>query len=333
MSFNRSVRLAASAVLAVLAVAASGCGADRGPTETAADKPPTAADALVVYADEPGEAALAPVFEGFTRTTGIPVSIRQAPGEQNLNDVVSNRGAPPADVLIAADLADIWQAADEGALRKLPAESGASAVPAALRDPDGLWVALSVDPILIVQSAAAPLPSTPDFAALAGADYASQLCVSVSGRAGNAALVAYLIDELGTRDAEIRVRRWLGNLALPPHASATALLEDLDGGICRAGIVTAGEIHAAGSDPERLKTHEQGYFAGFGVGIARHARYPENAARLIAWLLDAEGQQGFARATGTRTLASNDASPERELTTIGWQRDEARRLAERARWP
>ena len=334
MSFGRFGAMMATLALSV---ATSGCGGDRAPAETpAADDATTAApatEALVVYADEPGEAALATVFTAFTRRTGIPVSIRQAPGAENLNDVIANRGAPPADILVAADLADIWQAADEGGLRQLPAESGAGAVPAALRDPDGLWVAVSVDPILIVQSAAASLPPDPDFAALAGTDYAGQLCVSVSGRAGNTALVGYLIDELGTRDAEIRVRRWLGNLALPPHSTAEALLEDIDGGICRAGIVTGSEVQAAGGATERRLLHEQGYFAGFGVGIARHARYPENAARLIAWLLDAEGQERFARATGTRPLAANDGPAERQLTTVGWQRDEVRRLAERARWP
>lgn len=331
MSFGRWVKVAATVALGM---ATGGCGPDREPGEASiADAATSAADALVVYADEPGEEALATVFAAFTRNTGIPVSIRQASAAQNLADVTSNRGAPPADILLAADLADIWQAADEGALRKLPAESGAGEVTATLRDPDGLWVAVSVDPILIVQSATAGLRAAPDFAALAQADYASQLCLSVSDRAGNAALIGYLIDELGTRDAEIRVRRWLGNLALPPHATAAGLLEDLDGGICRAGIVTGSEIHLSGTDAERLVLHEQGYFAGFGVGIARHARYPENAARFIAWLLDAEGQEGFARVTGTRTLASYDAPAERRLTTVGWQRDEARRLAERARWP
>lgn len=324
-------RLVGAATIMVLAVAASGCDAERQPAADATA--PAAADALVVYADRPGEAALAAVFAGFTERTGIPVSIREAPGAENLRDVVSNTGAPPADILLTESLADIWLAADEGALRKLSADSGVDTVAAPLRDPDRLWVAVSIDPIMIVQSATAGLPTKPDFGALAAADYAQQLCVSTSGEAGNAALIGYLIDELGTRDAEILVRRWLGNLAMPPHATPQALLEDLHGDICRAAIVTGSAIHAAGGGLDGLTLHEQGYFAGFGVGIARHARYPENAARLIAWLLDAEGQQQFARATGTRPLAANDGPEDRRLTTVGWQRDEVVRLAERARWP
>ena len=323
-------RVVSTTAIAVLLVAMNGCGAERAPT--AADGAKSAApakDALVVYADRPDGAALDAVFAAFTEQTGVPVSIRETHGPHNVVDVVVDRDAPPPDVVLTDNLADIWLDADDGALRKLPAESGIDAVSAPLKDPDSLWVAVSVDPVMIAQSATAELPAAPDFAA----DYAEQLCIGTSDRAGNVALVGYLIDELGTRDAEILVRRWLGNLARPPHSTAAALFEDIDDDICGAAIVTGSEIHAAGGATETLLLFEQGYFSGFGVGIGRHARDPENAARLVAWLLDEEGQQRFASATGTRPLSANDGPADRRLTTVGWQRDEVRRLAERARWP
>jgi hypothetical protein len=55
-----------------------------------------------------------------------------------------------------------------------------------------------------------------------------------------------------------------------------------------------------------------------GIGVARHANHPEEAARLVAWLLET--------APATEPVNSDG----RHVGIAGWRDEEARLLAERA---
>ena len=56
--------------------------------------------------------------------------------------------------------------------------------------------------------------------------------------AGNRALLAMLIGDLGERPAERVVRGWLRNLALPPFKESARLQAALESGECGVAIVS-----------------------------------------------------------------------------------------------
>jgi iron(III) transport system substrate-binding protein len=311
-----------------------GLAACSRPAEETQAEPVPHAEPVVVYLDTPGAAPLQPVFDAFTDATGIPVTVREAPAEKNLEDVVDNTGAPPADVLLTANIHDIWYAGDAGALRYLGSMRNVAGVPGAYRDPDGQWFAIGADPLVIAYASAAAVPGALTYADLAEPAYSGQLCLSAAHLPENRVLIAHLIAEHERRPAERMVRRWLANLALPPRESTAALLAQLQSGNCRFAIVRLSDLAAIEEAPGyRLPTGAVAVSA-YGLGLARHARYPQSGATLLDWLAAPAGQAAFASAT--RTTATDDELPAewstRSLAELGWLDEEARRLAERARW-
>ncbi len=293
---------------------------------------------VVVYADAPGEDALRQVFAAFTEETGIPVTVRSADRAQNLRDIMNKTGAPPADVLLTDNVTDIWPAADDGALRGLGADSGIDDLPTAYRDPDDQWFMLGTSRFVIVRAAGvgdAPPAPPASLADLADARYERQLCASTSSGVHNLELIAQLIEVEGVRAAEIMVRQWLANLALPPFESTDKLLDAVAAGSCPLAIVIERELEVR----QRLVQQREFdsvrptevYGTAFAVGIARYARYPESATALLAWLLDGDGQAAFAQEAAVAPLGDGTNLPP-NFASIGWRHEEARLLAERAGW-
>ena len=309
-------------VLATLLLLAAACEQD-------VEKPRY--EPVVVYADYDDEAYLPALFEAFRRETGIPVTVRSGDAKQLTDDVIANRGAPPADVLLTPGVADVWRAADEGALRPIAAANMAD-VAGFLRDPDDLWTALRMSVMMIAVGenvVVDELPTT--YAALGDPAYKGTLCLSSSSLPVNRALIAMLIADLGPKPAERVVRGWVRNLALPVFDTESALLEALDAGTCTYGILSDSLISGGRILPEPA------YVDVEGVGIARHARHPESAQRLVNWLLSADVQWRHARDTRAHPALANlpDAPiagkiSRKNVGIAGWQDADALLLAERA---
>ena len=70
---------------------------------------------IVVYASYADETYLPALFNGFTRETGIRVTVRYATTQSIVDDVIGKRGSPPADLLLTANVTGVWRAADKGA--------------------------------------------------------------------------------------------------------------------------------------------------------------------------------------------------------------------------
>ncbi len=309
------------AVCTVLALA--GCGQDE--TEVAYDGPP-----LIVYSAYDDVDYLPALFKDFTAETGIPVVVRHRSDEDNLRDMQMKSGGAPADVLLSASLATIWTAADEGLLRPFSNESDAHEQPAHLRDPDDLWVAVSIDPVIV--AAQKSHDADLGYAAVADSAYEGRLCLASSALPANRHLIAMLIETLGTRETELLVRRWVGNLALPPRESHAALLEDHREGRCEV-FVSRYSALGASRDGVRL-SGEPMFFDVEAVGIGRHAESPDAAERLIDWLLSAKvnerhaASQSVLPVTGDAPIVLSD----RFIGSGGFRQDEAAALAERARY-
>lgn len=303
-------------------------------TEDATEPPDSVADRryepVVVYADAPGEEALSRVFAAFTGQTGIPVTVRAADSAVNLKDVMSNTGAPPADVLLTDNVADIWLAADDGALRRLGEDSGIGGLPEAYRDPDSQWLTLATSRFVIVRAAGAGGTLPASLEDLTEDQYARQLCLSTSSGVHNRELIAQLVAAHGVRPAEIMVRQWLGNLALPPFESPEKLLDAVAAGSCPLAIVVEHELGGRQDEFESIRPVET-HLTAFAAGIARHARYAESATVLLAWLLGSDGQAAFAEAAAVTPL-TDSVELSSGLAVIGWRQEDARLLAERARW-
>ena len=256
---------------------------------------------IVVYAPGGEGADIAGVITEFTAATGIQASIRWGTSS-DLTDAVIQKTGVPADVLLTDNVADIWRAADEGALRPVNAEG--------LQDPDGYWMAFSARQHYIVAGEGlAPQSSLDDLTTAAD----GRVCVVSAAQPDTRSLIALLIDADGLRETGRLLRHLRPKLYVPLLASNKAVLAAVQDGRCDYGIVTAGEV------PLDMAAHPllPITYNASAVGVGRHARNAEAAQQFVEWMTETQ-RQAF------------DDWPHPGI--IGYRDEEARELAERVGW-
>jgi iron(III) transport system substrate-binding protein len=268
---------------------------------------------IVVYAVGEDEAELTELLSQFTEDTRIAVRLVFSRSSKNADLVINNSGSPPADVLITNSVADIWRAADEGALMPINAETLDTADPL-LSDPDGFWTAMAMRQHVIATSKTTSSPLLASYDWLAGEDKRGQVCLTSSTLHANRSLIAMLINERGAKQTERLVRAWIRNLAAQPFSSESELLDAIRERTCEYGILSR-HPHV---DDLNYVVPEQHYMDIDGIGVARHARQADSAQRLVAWLV---------RHRQPRVDSESDISP---VGIAGWLDEDASLLAERA---
>ena len=300
--------------LALLAIVACGEG---NSVANSGDAGSRAARTVVVYAANDHADSWPAIFEDFTRETGIRVSVRYRDAATVVGEVIRDAGSPPADILLTPSVHGAWEAAGEGALRPLRNDVMSSRVADALRDPDDYWIAVRTR--IAVVGTATRLPSAPEvtgFADLGDVAFRGHLCLTKSALPLNRVLIASLIDHYGIRDAELIVRRWVSNLALPPFDDESALREAVGAGSCKLAILSTEA--AGGLRVARSVVGTSPVVDVEAIGVARHASDPESAERLIAWLLE----------SGPVSSLTSDSL--RPIARVAYRIDDAIDLAERA---
>ena len=269
---------------------------------------------IIVYAVGDDEALLIENLAEFTDDTEIPVTLVFSKSSKNADRVIDNSGSPPADVLITNNVADIWRAADEGALRPIDSDTFERVDPL-ISDAQGFWTAIAVERHAIVAlKTKASRPLVADYDQLAGADLKGRVCLSSSALHANRSLTAMLIDDRGAKQTERLVRAWIRNLAAAPFSSEDELIGAIRNGTCDYGIL----FWYPHIDDLIYFVPEQHYMDIDGVGVARHARQVDSAQRLVEWLV---------RNRQPRIVSESKISPVR---IAGWLDEDARLLAERA---
>lgn len=272
-------------------------------------------DQVVVYAAEEYRGTISPLFEQYEDESGTIVIVRFGAPRDVVADLIRNDISPPADLLLTSSVMAVWPAAEEGALRPMHSQAADELIPAWARDTDDLWLGLRFD-AAVIAPAVMDLPD--DFASLADGRFANRLCLSSPANPINQVVIAMLIDSQGARQAELTVRGWVRNMALPVFATEEALAGALGDGRCQAGIVSASVADAAGLSRHRMR-HSWGDVDA--IGVARHARNPDAALRLAEWLIRQMAPSGFA---------GSGQAGEKNVGLAAWYRDDAVRLAERA---
>lgn len=259
------------------------------------------ADDLAEYANERFE------------ESGFVVTIVTGTSAELADRVINKQDSPRADVLLTSSTYDIWRAGDQGALRPLQ-QSILARVDSESRDPDNAWVALGWISATIGVAPDAELPLIKAYRDLGSPELAGQLCLTSSALPLNRALIAMLIADLGVKPAERAVRSWSRNLALPPFASESALLDAVAAGTCQVAVVSD---LADGAGLDRIYP-EPTYRDIRGVGVSRHAQNAQAAHAFVDWMLS------------DLTPQKTDRSNGRNIGIAGWRDEEARLLAERA---
>ncbi len=261
-----------------------------------------AADEVVVYSAR-AEQLIKPMFDAFTKETGIPVKFitdKEGPLMERLKAEGPNT---PADVLLTVDAGNLWQAANEGLLK--PVQSGVldKNVPVHLKDPDNQWFGLSIRARTIVYNTKALKPADlSTYEDLANPKWKGKLCLRTSKKVYNQSLVAMMIAEKGEAETEKIVRGWVSNLATDVFPDDTKLMEAIAAGQCQVGIVNTyyyGRLLEKKPDltlalfwPNQQTTGVHVNVSG--AGVVKHAKNEKAAVRLLEWFTSEQGQKMFA---------------------------------------
>src|SRR3569623_1136993 len=154
---------------------------------------PAAAEDVVVYSAR-NEQLIKPLFDAYTRDTGVQIKfITDKEGPLMARLKAAGR-TTPADVLLTVAAGNLWQAAEEGLLRRIQSETLQANVPAHLRDPNNEWFGLSVRARTLVYNTNMVKPADlSTYEALANPKWKDRLCLRTSKKVYNQSLVAMMI--------------------------------------------------------------------------------------------------------------------------------------------
>jgi iron(III) transport system substrate-binding protein len=260
------------------------------------------AEPLVVYSAR-NEQLIKPIFERYTAQTGTEIKFTTGEAGVLIERLAAEGRNSPADLLLTVDAGELWHASERGLLRPVQSASLERNVPAHLRDPGNQWFGLSVRARTIAYNTKKIDPARlGTYEALADPAWKGRLCLRTSKKVYNQSLVAMMIAERGEKATEATVRGWVANLAAPPFANDTQLLEAIAAGQCDVGIVNTyyfGRIVKERPDfPVRLFWANQksgGVHVNIsGAGVTTASRNVAAAQRFLEWLSGVDAQTQFA---------------------------------------
>lgn len=293
-----------AATILVFCLCFSGLSSFSVAGEAAAEKANSAADVkeLIVYSSRK-EHLIKPLFDLYQKESGVKIRYITDKAPPLMARLKAEGKNTPADIFMAVDAGNLWQAAEQGLLQAIQSETLGQNVPAHLRDEQNRWFGLSVRARTIVYSTERVDPKAlKSYEALGDSMWKGRLCLRTSKKVYNQSLVAAMMARLGKEKTSEVIKAWVGNLATPVFANDTKLMEAIIAGQCDVGIVNTyyfGRLQDGNPElPLKLfwpNQQDRGVHINIsGAGVVKNAKHPEAAQKLLEWLSSEKAQKEFA---------------------------------------
>ncbi len=352
-------RLFRAAFAAVVCLLAAACGkTEPAATTPVSQKALAPAGEVNVYSGRHYDSDLK-VFADFTAATGIKVNVIEAGGDELIERMTREGNASPADIFITADAGMLWRAEQRGLFRPMTDEAVLSRVDAHFRDPENLWIGVAKRERIIIFDKAKGLPDgVATYADLAKPAYKGMICARPSSNIYNQSLLASIIAHEGAEKAQGWANGVVANFARAPQGNDSTQIDAVAAGQCRLAMVNSYYV-ARYMDPQDTEKFAIGAKIGIlhpnqattgahvnisGAGVAAHAPNPENAEKLIAFLLSDVAQTDFALGNNEFPIVKGAApqgpiagfgaflEDDLPVSALGENQPEAIRIFDRAGW-
>jgi iron(III) transport system substrate-binding protein len=249
---------------------------------------------------------IAPLFEAFSRDTGIKVNVISA--SSGLEQRIKTEGQnSPADVLLTVDIARIEEAVRAGISQPIKSDVLDKVVAPQYRDPEGHWYGISMRARVFYVSKERVKETAMSYEELADPKWKGKICIRSGQYIYNNALFAAHIAHHGEPKTEEWLRGLKANLARKPSGGDREAARDVAAGQCDVGV---GNTYywalMLNKEPDRKPWAEATRvvlptFQGGGthvnlsaVVLARYAPNKANAMKLIEWLTGEQAQRLYA---------------------------------------
>jgi iron(III) transport system substrate-binding protein len=247
-----------------------------------------------------------PILEDFTKQTGIKTNVVFA--KKGLIERVKREGKhSKADLVLTSNFSALIQLEDLKLTQTIKSDSVNNNVPAAFRDGDGQWVALTkrVRNVYSSKERVGELPKL-TYEDLADSKYKGQICTRSGKHPYNLGLVASMIAHHG----EAQTKEWLegvkANLARKPQGNDRAQVKAVKEGLCNLALGNSYYLGKMLEDKEQKgwaeavninfpnQVNRGSHINVSGAVITKYAKNPENALKLIEYMTDSKAQNMYA---------------------------------------
>ncbi len=279
---------------------------------------------VVVYSSRKKH-LIKPLFDAFTKDTGIKVEYLTANGNSLIERIKLEGKYTNADMLMVVDAGNLWYSAKQGLFSSINDKNINANIPSSLRDPKGLWTGLSVRARTIVYNTDRVKPyELSTYADLASSKFKDRLCLRTSKKIYTKSLVASILYHKGEAITNDIVAGWVKNLATKPNAKDSQVMKAILAKQCDIGLVnTYYFVRLIKQNPNaRLKlfwANQQttGVHVNItGAGITKYAKHKESAKKLLIWLTNDKAQKIYANLNKEYPANPNTKLP-KELIALG----------------
>ena len=247
-----------------------------------------------------------PMFDAFTRETGIAVNVVYA--KKGLVERLRHEGAnSPADLIFTVDIGRLTDAVDAGVTQAAKSATLESHIPPQYRDPDDQWFGLTARARILVASKNRVVPGEiSTYEDLADPRWKGRICTRSAKNAYMVALTAAMISHHGEAKAEDWLRGVKANLARKPQGNDRAQVKAIMEGVCDVAIINhyymgkmmSNEDQAAwAASVNMIYPNQQSYGTHMnvsGMALTKGAPNKDNAIKLMTFLSDDLAQQMYA---------------------------------------
>jgi iron(III) transport system substrate-binding protein len=247
-----------------------------------------------------------PMFEAFTRETGIDVNVVYA--KKGLVERLNQEGAnSPADLIFTVDIGRLTEAVKAGVTQ--PADNPAlqANIPPQYQDPGRQWFGLTARARIIVTSKDRVKPGEiATYEGLADPKWKGRICTRSGKHAYMVALTAGMIAHHGEAKAQEWLRGVKANLARKPQGNDRSQVKAIMEGVCDVAVINhyymgkmmANKDQAAwAASVNMVFPNQQSYGTHMnvsGMALTRSSPNKNNALKLMVFLSDDLAQQMYA---------------------------------------
>ena len=250
---------------------------------------------------------VAPMFNEFTKETGIKVNVKFA--KKGLAEKLAQEGEySPADVVLTVDISRLSELTEKDLVQPVNSDILEKNIPAQYQDADNEWFALTTRTRSVYSSRdrVGKLGNDFTYADLAKPEFKGKICTRSGKHPYNVSLVSAMIAENG----EAATKEWLegvkANLARKPQGNDRGQVKAIKEGLCDVALGNSYYLGKMVNDPEQ-KAWADAVYINFpnqettgthvniaGMAMAKYAPNQENALKLMEFLAGDTAQTMYA---------------------------------------